>query len=630
MIYVRLVVILGWMAAVWTSVLPVSGADFSLRVVGVDSQRRPTLSLSGLMTGRYGLEASTNLSQWFSVTSAPAGIDPVSFVHSEAVQLGTVFYRAVQIVEAGAIVPQVDSNRVAVGLITMANGGSLVLTNESGVRYTFTVAPSNVLDTVAVRMTLVTNFASFPYENEVRTAVLFEPSGFEFHGAGLLDILYPTNVPYLKISSFAFNGDGGGFHLTPDVVSSNRVQIPVTHFSGVGNGLWSPTERTKAVNALVENRMDRIRQDMAGILGRERDNVLAGGEETPLSALNSELESRQKDYYDNYLKPFFAEAEKDCALALTLSRQILGMERQGALLGVPGPADSILGSATLAKWNCNCVAEAINACKEGKISDKTLIRTLIGAERQAQLLGGGDVLEGCGLGSLNTFMEQALNQKLPCAPDWIGTISYSDGGSRSWDCSGSPGVTCTASSSAALTFEADVERATLQDDSFPPFFSRQTWTLKLFPTASGSFSSDSHSVHRLDCGGTVTTTHRKSGANSGPLDLEAVFVFENGELTDFNIYSVVHGELGVKTIETATGVTTPCEGGGQGSSSSNIFHDTVFLDPEGVNIDEVAFTKQTPVALEGTARATRIGVNGITMPFSWTFSLRRNGSGAAP
>ena len=626
MIYVRLAVILGWMAAVLMGVLPANGADFRLSVVGVDSQWRPTLSLSGLTSGRYGLEASTNLSQWFSVTSAPAGIEPVSFVHDEAAQFGTLFYRAVQIVEVSAVVPQVDSNRVAAGLITMAEGGSLVLTNESGVRYTFTVAPSNVLDTVAVRMTLVTNFTSFPYENEMRTAVLFEPSGFEFHGAGLLEILYPTNVPHLKISSFAFNGDGGGFHLTPDVVSSNRVRIPVTHFSGVGNGLWSGTERTKAVTAFVDNRVDRVSQEMAGILGRERDRVLLGGE--PQLDLGSEMESRQQDYYDNYLKPFFAEAEKDCALSQNLTRHLLGMERQSELLGVTNsPASSFLGSETSKKWGCNCLAEAIKACKEGKISDRTLMRTLLGAERQSQLLGLGPALEGCGLGSIESFMEQALNQKLPCVPDWIGVMSYSDGGSRTWDCSGgTPGDTCTQTSSAALSFEAEVERVTLEDESFPPFFSKQTWRLKLFPVASGTFSADQHSVDKLDCGATTTTTHRETGANSGPLDLEAEFVFEDGELTEFTISTAFHGNLDVKTVETSTGVTTPCDQGGTGSSSSHIFLDTVSLGPEPVVLEDVTFTKRTPVALEGKVNGTRIGVDGISMPYSWTISLRRNGS----
>src|ERR1035437_1704876 len=87
MIYVRFTVVLGLLAAVWAQSLPAHGEAFRLSVA-VDSQRRPTLSMSGLTAGRYLLEASTNLSQWSSVMSAPAGTGAFSFVHSEAAQLG--------------------------------------------------------------------------------------------------------------------------------------------------------------------------------------------------------------------------------------------------------------------------------------------------------------------------------------------------------------------------------------------------------------------------------------------------------------------------------------------------------------------------------------------------------------
>ena len=302
MIKVRCAVGFGFLVILCMSGLRSQSADFRLSIAGVDSQRRPTLSMSGLTTGRYVLQASTNLSEWFSITSAPAGAEPLSFVHPEAAQLGTVFYRGLQQpADPPAIVPQVDSNFVAAGLITSSNGGTLALTNAAGVRYSFIVGPSNVIDTVAVRMQLVTNFSSFPYSNEMRTAILFEPSGFEFHGAGVLEILFPTNVPFLKISSFAFGADGQGVHLTPDVVTTNRVRIPVTHFSGVGTGLWAPADRTAAVTTFINNREDRLAQELAGILGKERDRLDQG--EQPQLDLASELQSREKDYYDNYLKP---------------------------------------------------------------------------------------------------------------------------------------------------------------------------------------------------------------------------------------------------------------------------------------------------------------------------------------
>src|SRR5262245_48454466 len=119
MIDVRCAVGLGFLAVLCAGGLHTESAEFRLSIADVDSQRRPTLSMSGLTTGRYILQASTNLNQWFSITSAPVGAEPLSFVHPEAAQFGTVYYRGLQQpADPPAIVPQVDSNFVASGLIT--------------------------------------------------------------------------------------------------------------------------------------------------------------------------------------------------------------------------------------------------------------------------------------------------------------------------------------------------------------------------------------------------------------------------------------------------------------------------------------------------------------------------------
>jgi hypothetical protein len=608
------------------SIQPARSADFSLNITSLDSQRRPTLSMSGLTTGRYALDASTNLTQWFRLTSASASAGPLVYLHQEAAQLGTVFYRGQQLPDAVAIVPQVDSNYVAVGMVTFAEGGSLALTNESGVRYTFTVAPSNVIEAVAIRMQLVTNFASFPYANESRTAVLFEPSGFEFHGSGLLEIQYPTNIPIAKVSSFAFNSKGAGFFLTPDVVTSNRIRIPVTHFSGVGSGLWAPSERTAATMANVENARDRSAHEIASVLGEERNRIDRGEPPATTSELAELVLQREQNHYDNVLKPLFPQAATDCALAQSLIPELLGMDRSDQLLGITnGPASAFLGSPEYKSWMCNCAQEALNACTNGVISDQTLVEKLIAIERNFALLGIGSAFEECGLGSYDALIEQAVNKKLPCVPDWFGSVSYSDGGSRTADCSGgTPGKTCSTTFSASLNFEAHVDRVELLDESFPPFFYRQTWTLKLFPEANATYGRNSRSSETIPCGATSTTTRNLSGAGSGPLDLEVVFVFEDNELVDFTIDTAEFGGVRINWSEVASTVTGPCPGGGSGSSSSHNFAGNVSLTPQPAIIDRITFTKRTTTALEGSLRGTRVGIEGIQMPFSWTFSLHRN------
>jgi hypothetical protein len=606
-------------------VCALGATEFKLAVESLDASRRPTLLLSGLQSGDYGLDASTNLTTWFRLLSTAGTNGQIRYQHAEAVQFQTLYYRGVQLANATnlVVVPQVDSNVVAVAVITPETGGALTLTNDGGTRFTFRVGPSNVIEPVAITMQLVTNFSAFPAENSMRSAILFQPDGFTFHGAGLLEIQYPTNVPHLKLSSFAFNGDGGGFHLTPDVVATNRVQIPVTHFSGVGTALWEPGARTRAITTNVENTRDYMAQQLAEVLGLERERQLLGQEPDP--SVFDKLISKQQEYYDKYLQPYFAEAARDCALARFLIREVLGIERQSQLLGMEaGPGAAFLSSTMVGSWMCNCASEALKACEEGKISDQTLIRTLLGMERQAQLLGSSDQLAACGLGSLESILDKAANQKLPCVTEWFGVVSYSDGGSRSWDCSGSslPGDTCTASTATSLRFDADVDQVTMEDNSFPPFFYSQTWRLKLLPEASATFAHKQVGVKKYTCGAVNTTRHSVNGSGSGRMEISVEFTFEDGKMTDFILSS--ERDLQLRTVDLVTSNTTPCDApGSTGSSSSNTFPGTSFMAPESVAMDKVTLSKQTATEIMGTVRGTRIGMDAIPMPFSWDFSLRR-------
>lgn len=598
-------------------------AEFRLTLDSLDASRRPTLALSNLADGLYAIESSTNLQDWTTLLSAPASAGELSFTPPEPPSGGTVFYRGVDLngPAPAEVQFEVDFRTTAVALITQESGGQLSLTNAAGTVCTFTVDPTNVLETVAVTMQLVTNFTAFPYENSLREAVVFQPEGFEFHGAGLLEIHFAQPVPELKVSSFGFDGQGQGFHLTPDVVTNQTVRIPVTHFSGVGTGLWEPTERTTAVTRHINNSRDALSHRVAGILGAERSRQLLGMEPDP-TAMEGVVQTMD-DYYRDYLEPYFEEAKHDCALARFLITQVLGVERQRALLGVDVEGiGSVLSTATAAEWTCNCLREAIQACEDGQISDKTLILTLLGAERQAQLMGGGNSLETCGLGSLESYLDQFQNQSLPCLPDWFGYLKYSDHGTRTWSCGNGPGETCTATTSTSLNFEADVETATLVEEiSFPPFYTLERWELKFVPSATGSFVNDQHHVEPLDCGADYTTTGHTSGTGTGPMIMLMDITVENGEVTYVGISNA--RSLEVPCTQTITTVMSPCPGSESGSSSQGIFNPTNFLDADGPDYEQIQFSKRTPGVLEGGAAFPTTGVDTVALDVSLSFSVRK-------
>ncbi len=627
-----------------------AAADLRLSVASLDESRRPTLLLSGLVSGQYGLEASTNLSQWFNLITSTGAAGELRFQHADAARYGTLYYRGVKLPDTTPrtkILPQVDSNYVAVGVITYQEGGTLSLTNEGGTRYTFTVAPSNVVQSVAITMQLVTNLVSFPYENEMRSAVVFQPDGFQFHGAGLLEIQYPTNVPHLKLSSYSFNGDGENFHLVPDRVATNSVRIPVTHFSVFGTAVWGPTERTKAFLTRVGITESAYQHRLAEVLGEERQRQLLGDESRSVEAM-AEVITANQDYYDRHLKPEFEAAGGDCSLFLALTPKVLGHERQIQLLGGEGKPLFITEAAGQ-KAMCNCLNELIFACEDASISAESFMRGMLGIERQSALLGGLNTSEDCGIGSIQEWISDAQNKKLPCMTKWIGTISYSETGtfsrqrSETSSTGGTDPTTVQTSIRESLSvqykFEGGVERVELEDDSIPGLFESLTWDLFFYPDASGAYSRKTSTEKNFVCKsefGVQQEDIRSSieGAGSGDNEVKVHFVFEEGELTAFTILE--RKALKIEIPVTSKGTRTDCprrnrETGAlepkspittfEGATKSSHTFNTDFVPTE-----QVVLTKVSPTEIEGTATGSRqefVLDSLVLIPYTWKFSLKR-------
>lgn len=629
--------------------LSLTAAELRLSVTGLNAQHQPALLLQGLDAAPHAIQASTNLSNWFNLVSATNAGSELQTLQIDAPQLGVVYYRGIRLTEdppLPAIVPLVDSNKVAVGVITYQEGGTLSLTNEGGTRFTFTVAPTNVLQSVGVTMELVTNLVSFPFENELRTAVKFSPDGFRFAGAGMLEIQFPTNVPHLKLSSFGFDGQGGDFHLMPDLIATNSVRIPVTHFSVFGTAVWGPTERSRAFETRVSNVESAGQHRTAEIFGREREQQLLGDDTGGDEAI-AEAMQISKDYYDRHLKPELAAAEGDCSLFRTLVPRVLGHERQHALLGL-GDSTGFLSSSSYQKSMCTCLNELISACEEASISAESFMRGMLGIERQAALLGG-NLSEDCGTGTIGEWLSDYQDKKLPCFTKWLGTITYREGGSYTHQTNSTtvidgtqPRTVVTSvieSMSVQYSFEGGVERVELEDDSIPGLFTSLTWDLFFYPDTSGAYSYRTDTRKSYECRNAGEVKQEdgifsQDGAGTGSNEVRVHFVFEEGALTAFTILQRESFKLKIPVRNNLTRTDCPRRNPDTGELEEqapktifNVLGDTTHTFPVNyVPTEQVVFTTQTADELTGTAEGVRqelVGPVLVNIPYKWTFSLKR-------
>jgi hypothetical protein len=599
-----------------------------LAAPSLDASGHPLLVLSGLTNGPWRIEASTNFLHWFSLAEGSPSNGEFRFLHQDAPNFKTLFYRGAfqPTTPAIQVVPQADTNVFAVRVFTPEAGGTLALTNASGVRYSFSVGPSNLTEAVMVAMKLITNFTAFPSASP-QAAVLFEPDGFVFPGAGLLTITYPTNIPPARVTSYAFGGDGADFHLKPDLVSSNEVRIPVTHFSGVGTGLWALLERTFASQQFIQDTAARIQQQMATQLADAREQ--GRGDSADVGQI---LDSGTRELYDTAIKPFLEQAKRDCSMAQTLTPLILGIERQRELMGLGGvPSSNFLASNDYKAWTCNCLDEALRACKEGRITAKTLLQTVLDMERGAQLLGmGDDVVKSCGLGSIYTMLADPT--ALPCAPDWIGTAAYSESGTETKTI---PDTGTVRTHTMDMTFSGEVEETKLVED-YPwldsnfNIIQHQRWQLTLSGPASGSFNSHQVTERKLTPCGKSTDDITDQGGGNNPMKMMADFTFDGPELKTFTIGNA--GTNSVKFSMPWKHVTTFSYEDCVPKKNSSVITTSgpggnIFLHPRAPSIKTIVFTRKTPLVLEGSVTETKgSGYDGIPTTFTWTFSLHRKGS----
>lgn len=377
-------------------------------------------------------EASFSLESWFLVGSATPTQRVARFRHTPQWRPDSIYYRARvgAASQAPKVVPELDLLQSDAGLLTAEEGIQLQIQTRQGVRFEFSAGTNQVTDPTPIRMTLITNFVSFPGGSGWRAAVAFEPDGFRFRQDATLRITFPTNVPMADLLAYSFDRDGSGFHLQPFDGATNTVVLSIDGFSGKGVGSFPEGAPTSAYEVYQKSTdATRAARDRAA---RRRNQILKDEAQGRITEQESDERQRAsnlqtlEEIYRDAILPFESAARSNCDIARSLVAFDLEklVEEWAALTGRPASENPY--SPKLQEWarlvRCRCAQELIDRCeREPGVSGSALHRQLNEILGDVFFVTKRNDAQGCSLGSDAEILQRL--QDGPCFGDWEGTIT---------------------------------------------------------------------------------------------------------------------------------------------------------------------------------------------------------------
>lgn len=158
-----------------------------------------------------------------------------------------------------------DTARAVTKAISTA-GGSITVLDAQGTR--FVVAfPADALNlTTDITVTPVVAIDGLPFSGGLHGAVRIEPEGIIPARAVCLTITPKPAVAAAQQLSFAFHGLDGELFLTPPLVKSKTLVVPIHRLGGYGLGAGSSADLAAQLLSLPTGAEDRLNQRLAGLL----------------------------------------------------------------------------------------------------------------------------------------------------------------------------------------------------------------------------------------------------------------------------------------------------------------------------------------------------------------------------
>ncbi|MBK8422080.1 hypothetical protein [Candidatus Villigracilis saccharophilus] len=280
-------------------------------------------------------------------------------------------------------------------------GGQITAVDIAGNRFTLDIPAGALVVDTEITMTPVGSMNGLPLTNGLVGAVQFEPDGLFLYQDAILTIEPIQELPLENQIIFGYVGSGQDLHLASPGPDLDRIQVRVPHFSGFGLGSGMATDRATLLLKRAADHEIRIQQQVADLLTREREAQLQGQESSvDLSALTEYF----KSYYGLVVRPRMLAAGSSCANGKLAIQTLLGYERQKQLLGMDDGNNNSMQDliALMDTVYAKCREEAVKEC-QAKVDPKILIQFELGYERQKQLLGLGG-----GNPSVANILEEAV------------------------------------------------------------------------------------------------------------------------------------------------------------------------------------------------------------------------------
>lgn len=247
---------------------------------------------------------------------------------TQAPELGAlswIFDTPVAPIDVGVVL---DTAKTVEAVIPV-EGGTISATGTDGTVYTMEIPRDALLDETTIGLTPVTSVSGMPFGGEQTYAVQLSPEGLFLYKIAVLTITPAEPIPVGEQLVFGYLADGKDLTLAPPVVDSSEIKVQVLHFSGNGvtKGLLADIEPVR--ERLGGNLERRMNQAVAEHLGKSRDAQLRGEAiELP------DFESVFRAFEEQVVKLRVGAAGESCAAGRLAIQTVLGLERQRQLLGM--------------------------------------------------------------------------------------------------------------------------------------------------------------------------------------------------------------------------------------------------------------------------------------------------------